>query len=104
MLELEARRCFSRTATALAGRRVRLHRQASATPGLPLGATHATRCTVAPSDAVVQKGLQTSSLRDQRLSGTKPHGASPSDQSETIPQKPTCASWLRSGAGMQRSH
>ena len=32
-----------------------------------------------------------SSLRDQRLSGTKTHGANPSGQSETIPQKPTCA-------------
>lgn len=32
-----------------------------------------------------------SSLRDQRLPGTKPHGDYPSGHNETIPQKPTCA-------------
>ena len=80
---------------------MRLHQQAPATAELPLGATahasHATSCIHQSCKGSAPQSL--ASLRDPRLSGTKLCGAYPSGQSETIPQKPTCACGYRQVPG-----
>ena len=85
----EARRlwCLSRSARCMQGE---APSKAPATAELPLGARHATSCIQFQScKGSAPQSL--ASLRDPRLSGTKLCGAFPSGQSETIPQKPTCA-------------